>query len=103
LNELAVILAPQRAPELEVQIVKYGRQRQELESAARQLDRKSEQADREAQHALAPHNKLAIAMTFLQIAIALGSITALTRRRWLMWAAGLCGLVGTSTAILAWF
>jgi hypothetical protein len=103
LNELAVILAPQRATEFQAQIAKYDRQRQQLESTARQLDRASEQADREAQHALAPHNKLAIAMTFLQIAIALGSITALTRRRWLMWGAGLCGLVGTATAILAWF
>jgi hypothetical protein len=103
LNELAVILAPQRASEFQAQIVKYGRQRQELENTARQLDRQSEWADREAQHALAPHNKLAIAMTFVQVAIALGSITALTRRRWLMWVAGLCGVIGAATAMLAWF
>jgi hypothetical protein len=95
-------MAPQRSSEFKSEIAKYDRQRKELEIQARQFDRESEQADRESQHALSPHNKLAIAMTFLQIGIALGSITALTRRRWLMWGAGLCGLVGTVTAILAW-
>ena len=102
LTQLATAMAPQRAGEFKSEIAKYDRQRLELEIQARQFDRESEQADRESQHALAPHNKLAIAMTFLQIGIALGSITALTRRRWLMWGAGLCGLIGTVTAILAW-
>jgi hypothetical protein len=102
LTELAVLMVPQRASELQGQIAKYSRQRQELETRARQYDQKSEEADRESRHALAPHNKLAIAMTLLQIAIALGSITALTRRRWLMWGAGLCGLAGTATAVMAW-
>jgi hypothetical protein len=102
LAELGASLAPQRADEFRSEIAKYDRERRDLENRARIYDRQSEQADEESQHALAPHNKLAIAMTCLQIAIALGSITALTRRRWLMWGAGLFGLVGTATAIAAW-
>ncbi len=35
-----------------------------------------------------PHHKLAQAMTLVQIAISLASITVLTRKRWLFYVAG---------------
>lgn len=102
LTQLAGILSPEHAAQFQAQAVKYTQQKIGLEAQARDYDRRSEEADRESQHALAPHNKLAIAMTSLQIAIALGSITALTRRRWLLWGAGLFGAIGIITSILAW-
>ena len=43
--------------------------------------------------ALNPHDKLAMAMTFIQIAISLASICVLTRKRWML------GLAGASAAI----
>ncbi|MBN8807544.1 MAG: DUF4337 domain-containing protein [Sphingomonas sp.] len=73
-----------------------------LRNQAEALDRQSEAADAESGHAMRPHLKLSIAMTFLQIAIALASITALTRRRWLFGAAGLAAAGGVLLATLAW-
>ncbi|MFX4396875.1 DUF4337 family protein, partial [Acinetobacter baumannii] len=46
--------------------------------------------------------KLSVSMTFLQVAIALASITALTRRRWLFIGAALAALTGVALALAAW-
>ena len=103
LAEMGAVLAPQRAAEYTSKAAAYEAKRRELEVRAREFDKKSDEADLESIHALAPHNRLAISMTFIQIAIALGSITVLTRRRWLLWGAGLAGLTGVALALSAWF
>jgi len=41
-------------------------------------------------------------MTLLQIAIALASITVLTRKRWLMGGAALAALAGAVFGVVAW-
>lgn len=82
---------------------KYRQRADALKAQAQVLDRKSEDADAESRHALQPHTKLAVAMTFVQVAIALASITALTRRRWLFWGAGASAAVGIVLAVVAWF
>jgi len=81
---------------------KYAARASALRATAEDYDRKSQDADAESRRALSPHTKLAIAMTFLQIAIALASITALTKRRWLLWAAGGSAAVGVVLSVLAW-
>ena len=74
-----------------------------LRAQAEGYDRQSDEADAESQRSFAPHIKLAIATTFIQIAIALASITALTKRRWLLWAAGGFAAVGIAMGVIAWF
>lgn len=66
LTQMAAVLSPEHAVEFQAQGVKYAQQKVELEAQARNYDRESEEADRESHHALAPHHKLAIAMTCLQ-------------------------------------
>jgi hypothetical protein len=80
----------------------YAARSKRLQAEAEALDRRSEEADDDSQRALRPHIKLSIAMTFVQIAIALASITALTRRRWLFALAGAAALVGVVLAVVAW-
>ena len=75
----------------------------QLRARAEGLDRQSEAADDESRHAMRPHLRLAVSMTLLQIAIALASITALTRRRWLFIGAGIAAFLGSTLAIIAWF
>jgi hypothetical protein len=81
---------------------RYAQQARSLRIQAENYDRQSVQADVESRHALRPHIKLAIAMTAIQIAIALASITALTRKGWLMVAAGIFAAVGFILSLLAW-
>ncbi|KQM21370.1 DUF4337 domain-containing protein [Novosphingobium sp. Leaf2] len=82
---------------------KYASRARTLRATAEEYDRKSQEADAESQHALQPHTKLAIAMTFIQVAIALASITALTQRRWLLWGAAGSALVAIVLSVIAWF
>jgi hypothetical protein len=82
---------------------RYAAHAKTLRAQAEAFDQRSDDADVESQHALKPHIKLAIATTFIQIAIALASITALTKRRWLLWAAGGFAAVGIAMGVLAWF
>jgi hypothetical protein len=87
---------------LSKRISDYAAKSKQLRSKAEGLDRQSEAADEESRHAMKPHLKLAVAMTLLQIAIALASITALTRRRWLFGAAGIAAALGIALASVAW-
>ena len=82
---------------------KYRDRAAALKTEAQEYDHRSEEADAESRHALSPHTRLAIAMTFIQIAIALASISALTRRRWLFVGAGASAAIGTVLAVIAWF
>ena len=50
---------------------------------------------------LRPHERLALALTFLQIAIALAAITVLTKRRWLLWSSVASATIGIVTAVTA--
>ncbi len=84
-------------------IARYKARGTALKREAETLDRRSAAADGESDKALRPHTKLALAVTAIQVAIALASITALTGRRWLLWVAGAAALVGALLAGLAWF
>lgn len=91
------------SPQLRAEIAHYRAKSRALQAQAEALDRRSEAANEESGKALRPHIKLAIAMTFVQIAIALASITALTGRRWLFVLAGLAAATGCLLAVIAWF
>ena len=84
-------------------IARYKARGTALKREAETLDRRSAAADGESDEALRPHTKLALAVTAIQVAIALASITALTGRRWLLWVAGAAALVGALLAGAAWF
>lgn len=81
---------------------RYKARAQGLRRDAERLDAQSEEANAESVHALQPHTKLAMAMTAIQVAIALGSIAALTHRRWLLWGGVIFAAIGIVTVALAW-
>lgn len=101
--ETAMETAPAQAARFKADADKYRARAAALQAQAEALDRQSEAADDEAAHALRPHTKLALAVTLVQIAIALASIAALTVRPWLLRTAGLFGLVGAVLGVIAWF
>ncbi|KAB8061081.1 DUF4337 family protein [Janthinobacterium violaceinigrum] len=82
--------------------------RQEREKAlvqaqARQLEEQSRKLGEESEAKLRPHERLAMALTFIQIAVALAAITVLTRRRWLLWGsvgAAAAGILAAGSAFL---
>jgi hypothetical protein len=82
--------------------VRYKTRAAALRAQAEDFDQRSIAADDESHHALSPHTKLALSMTFIQIAIALASISALTQRRWLLWGASGAAVVGILLGVIAW-
>lgn len=96
-------LRPGAKPGDQMDAARYQARARKVRAEAEDFDRKSEEADAESRRALAPHTMLAIAMTMIQIAIALASISALTKRRWLLTGGGIFAVVGLALSILAWF
>ena len=85
LAELAARLTkdPTQVQFYKKEIGRYDLEKKEIRLKAEDLDKESHQMNESSEHALHPLHKLEQALTLIQIAIALGSITALTRKRWL--------------------
>ncbi|CAK0776403.1 Membrane protein [Gammaproteobacteria bacterium] len=104
LMEMAAAIAPPDKQEFyKKQIEKYNQEKNEIKAIAEEYDKKSEEANLRSEHFMHPHHNLAQAMTLVQIAISLASITVLTRKRWLFIAAGIAAAMGTTLWALAWF
>src|SRR5437879_3765008 len=88
------LVPPEHATQFDEKIKKYTAQKDELAAKARELDEASSRADREAEERNRPHTRFALAMIFLQIAISMASITALTQRAWLLGVAALSAAGG---------
>ena len=81
---------------------RYKKEKDEPMKAAQENEKKFREWEAKSDHAMHPHHYLAISMTFLQIAIALASITVLTQKRWLLAGAGLSALVGAVLGVFAY-
>jgi Domain of unknown function (DUF4337) len=96
--ELARDLSPKdRQAYYQKQIEKYEVDKKAIMAKAEVLETAARQANEKSRQLMHPHNQLAIAMTLTQIAISLASITALTRRRWLL---GMAGIAASGGCIL---
>jgi hypothetical protein len=95
LMELAYDLAPpDKKAGYKTQIEKYAEEKKAIKKEAEALEAESKRANERSEHAMHPHHRLAQSMTLIQIAIALASITALTRVRWLFVLAALAAVGG---------
>jgi hypothetical protein len=73
----------------------------EVQAEAQKLQAESRKLGEESEAKLRPHERLALALTFIQIAIALAAITVLTRRRWLLWGSVASAVTGVAIAVTA--
>lgn len=102
LMELAAVLAPpKKQGYYKEQIQKYNDDKKEIKVKAEELEAESAKADKESAELLHPHHKLAQAMTLIQIAISLASITVLTRKKWLFAIAGVAAAGGVAMWVAA--
>jgi Domain of unknown function (DUF4337) len=102
LMELAVVMAPANKRDFyKTQIQKYENDKNEIRKKAEELEAESAKANEESEHAMHPHHKLAQAMTLIQIAISLASITVLTRKKWLFAVAAVSAAGGLAMWVFA--
>jgi hypothetical protein len=84
LMELSLDLAPkEKQSYFKSKIDQYDNDKKEIKKKADELEIKSEEANKKSEELMIPHHKLAQAITLIQIAISLASITVLTRKKWL--------------------
>jgi preprotein translocase subunit SecF len=104
LMEMAADLGPRDKQDYyRQQIAKYSKEKDEIKAKAEAFEKKSEAANMASEQALHPHHFLARAMTLIQIAISLASITVLTRARWLFALAAISAAGGVGLWAWAWF
>jgi hypothetical protein len=93
---------PKVAERYRAEVERYKKEKAEQEQEAKKHEAAYKAWNEKSEHALHPHHYLSISMTFLQIAIALASITVLTQRRWLLGGAALSALTGAALGALAY-
>lgn len=74
-------LFPQKAAEFKAKLAKYEKDKDEIKEKAKKLEEQEELKNEESEHYYHKHHILSFAITFLQISIALASISALTRSK----------------------
>lgn len=104
LIDVALMIAPPDKQEsYKKDLARYEQEKKVIKAKAEHLEAESKKSDEMSEHALHPHHRLALAMTFIQIAIALASITALTKKRWLLGLAGASAVGGIVLSFTAYF
>jgi len=105
LDEAVAVLSS--TPEIKARFLadkaKEDKEKAYIQAEAQKLQAESRKLGEESEAKLKPHERLALALTFIQIAIALAAITVLTKRRWLLWgsvASAVIGIVTAATAFL---
>lgn len=103
LMEFAGELMPARAGYYRKQAAKYDQQKRAIAAKAQSLEQEFLKANEMSDRYMAPHYRLAQAITLIQIAISLASITALTRRTWLLAVAGVAAVGAATLWVVAVF
>ncbi len=98
LMELARDLVPRKALSFQQKIAKYRAQKKAIRARAESLEAHAAKANRESARLDRPYTGMAVSLIFLQMAISLASITALTGRKWLFVVAGLAALLGVGVS-----
>lgn len=85
------------------QKVKAETEKAEIQVEAKKLQAESKDLGEQSEKKLKPHERLALALSFIQIAVALAAITVLTKKKWLLWGSMGSAVVGIASAASAFF
>jgi succinate dehydrogenase/fumarate reductase flavoprotein subunit len=92
----------EKAARYKKEVERYNEEKAQIKDKAEALEKKSEESNEKSAHLQHPLHYAELAMAFLQIAIALASVTALTKKKWLFGVAGVAAAAGVVLTALAW-
>ena len=98
-------LAADKAPpeELKKNEERYADEQREISLKAKEFEKQRDEKSGEADHLMHRHHFFAYAVALLQVAIALGAVAALTRRRPAWYGSALLGVIGCGVFGYAFF
>ncbi len=103
LAELGALVVPAaQVDTFKAKAARYESEKAEISKEAKALDDESARLNAESAKVMEPHHHMAVAMTLLQVGIALASIAALTRRRWLVWCSAAAAVGGIAMGAIGW-
>jgi hypothetical protein len=82
---------------------RYAREKQEIGEKAKAFEEESKAANEKAEANIRPHERMALGVTLMQVAVALASITVLTRKSWLFYGALTFAAVGVGVSTWGYF
>lgn len=104
LMEIAISASsdPDKIANFQKEMSRYSSEVPAIQENAEKLSKSAKDADEKGDEIMEPHENLAQAMMMLQIAISLASITALTRKRWLLAVSLISAVAGMGFAMAGW-
>jgi Domain of unknown function (DUF4337) len=78
---------------------RYDKEKEEVRKEAEGLVAESRKLEAESRANIVPHERISLGVTLLQVAVALASITLLTRKEWLYFGALAFALAGVGVAL----
>lgn len=93
---------PLKIASFQKEMARYQEDQPAIQANAEKITNEAEAANKAGDNLIRPHEKLAQSMMLLQIAISLASITALTRKRWLLGVSIIAAIAGIIFAVIAW-
>lgn len=97
----AELVPPKKAEYYKKEVQRYEKEKADIKKDADNLEEEFKKANEASERMMAPHHRLAEAMTLIQIAISLASITVLTHKKWLLGLAGVAALAGVGLWFVA--
>ncbi len=91
------------SPDLDKNIERYADEQKEAKKKAEELERTRDEKSKEADELIHHHHYYAFAVALLQVAIALGAVAALTRKRLAWLGSTALGLIGAGIFAYAYF
>ena len=85
-----------RLGRIQAKAARYEQEKQELKTAAEELERQRAAADERSEHAFHRHHRFAIALALLQVGIVLATVSLVAASRWLLMVAVLIGGAGAA-------
>lgn len=87
-------------PDVDAAIAKYAADQKDIEKAAHEKERARDEASREADELLERHHHFANSVAFIQVAIALGAVAALSQARLVWYGSLVIGAIGAALFFL---
>jgi hypothetical protein len=82
---------------------RYNKEKGDISAKAREFEDAAKEANEKAEARIVPHERMALGVTLMQVAVALASITVLTRKTWLFYGALAFAAVGVGVSTWGYF
>lgn len=82
---------------------RYNKEKQEISGKAKAFEEEAKTANEKAEANVVPHERMGLGVALMQAAVALASITVLTRRTWLFYGALAFAAVGVGVSTWGYF